>query len=102
MKYTATTTLKKEDTDGQIPAYTLDQYVRGELSQQLAERLKPHLPINRCDGNRATNHATVDFSTELVLLQPAQWQQLKALLGTLPSDHQLIVRQLLAQIDGVG
>ncbi|GAB4011929.1 hypothetical protein GCM10028808_26800 [Spirosoma migulaei] len=103
MNYKLTTTLKKADTEGRIPAYTLDQYIRQELSQQLIARLTPHLPIDRSTDFLHTNQETVDFTTELIFLKPHQWQQVKqALTGTLeslPPEQQCSVQQLISEVD---
>ncbi|MFD2935847.1 hypothetical protein [Spirosoma flavum] len=107
MNYKATTTLKKADTDGRVPEHTLDQYVRSELSQQLINALKSTLSINRSDriseSDHLMNQTTVDFTTELVILKPLQWQQLKdSLSGSIQSlaiDRQMAIRQLIADVD---
>lgn len=99
MNYKAITTLKKDDTEGRIPAYTLDQYVRSELCRQLTESVKQRLHVTRSDNNPLT----VDFSTELFLLKPDQWQLIKETLyhssESLPSDLQLAVQQLINEVD---
>jgi len=95
MKCKATVTLKKADTDGRVPMHTLDEYVRGELLRQVGTALKPHFPVLRSDQDHESvsvlNHPFVDFTTELVVLQPVQWHQLKASLGqafsALPADE---------------
>ncbi|QJD80543.1 hypothetical protein [Spirosoma rhododendri] len=95
----ASTTLKKTDTDGRIPAYTLDQYVRSELSKQLIEAVKPTLSVSRDN----TDAPTVDFKTELVLLTSAQWQYLKdVFLFTsvqLPKAQKTVIQQLIDRIE---
>ncbi|QMW03248.1 hypothetical protein [Spirosoma foliorum] len=103
MHYKLTTTLKKTDTEGRIPAYTLDQYIRGELVQQLIKLVSPRLPVARTDKSAYTNPETVEFTAELTLLKSHQWQQLKqSLLGTiesLPTEQQISVQQLIREID---
>ncbi len=98
----ATTTLKKTDADGRVPAYTLDQYVRGELGQQLLHAINAGLTINRCEPETDSSSSTVDFSTELVLLTSIQWQQLKSVLMRasvlLPVTEQAAIGQLLEEI----
>ncbi|MBD2756494.1 hypothetical protein [Spirosoma validum] len=99
MNYKAITTLKKADTEGRIPAYTLDQYVRSELCHQLAEAIKQRLLITRSDANQPT----VDFSTELILLSSDQWRLIKETLHysaeSVPSDLQLAIQQLINEVD---
>jgi hypothetical protein len=74
------------------------------LSSQLIKALTPHLPISRLDQSGHTaNHNTVDFTAELVCLEPNQWQQLKESLNghlnLLPTAQQLVIRQLIAEVD---
>ncbi|GAB4047402.1 hypothetical protein [Spirosoma litoris] len=103
MHYKLTTTLKKADTEGRIPAYTLDQYIRGELAQQLIKLVSPRLPVARTDKPAHENPETVEFMAELTLLKSHQWQQLKrSLLETLeslPAERQLSVQQLIREVD---
>ncbi|QIP16125.1 hypothetical protein G8759_27565 [Spirosoma aureum] len=103
MNYKAITTLKKADTEGRVPEHTLDQYIRSELSQQLIKALTPHLPINRNDHMQVPSENTVDFSTELIFLQPHQWEQLKqSLNGSLDSllpEQQFAIRQLIDEVE---
>ncbi|MVM30810.1 hypothetical protein GO755_12280 [Spirosoma sp. HMF4905] len=103
MNYKLTTTLKKADTEGRIPAYTLDQYIRSELSQQLINQLIPHLSIARTDNPANTNQEIVEFSTELILLKSHQWQQVKqSLTGALESlspDQQISLQKLILEVD---
>ena len=98
----AITTLKKTDADGRVPAYTLDQYVRGELCQQLLHAINAGLTINRCDSETDSNSSTVDFSTELILLTTGQWQQLSSVLTRvstlLPATEQTAVLQLMDEL----
>ena len=98
----ATTTLKKTDADGRVPAYTLDQYVRGELGQQLLHVINAGLTINRCESETGSRSSTVDFSTELILLTSTQWQQLKSVLmrvsTLLPVAEQTAIGQLMEEI----
>jgi hypothetical protein len=101
MNYKAITTLRKADTEGRVPQHTLDQYIRSELSQQLIKALTPHLPIN--SNERTQVEGTVDFTTELIFLQPHQWQQLKqSLNGSLDSllpEQQFVIRQLIDEVE---
>lgn len=107
MTYKAITTLKKTDTEGRIPAYTLDQYVRSELSQQLIDAVKPRLLIHRSDQISESDHPAgspvVTFTTELILLKPEQWQQLKKSLSgsfdSLSSDQQHVLQQLIDDVE---
>jgi len=107
MNYKAITTLKKADTEGRIPEYTLDQYIRGELCRQLIDAVKSRLLIDRTDRIGeviySVNQETVDFTTEMILLKPLQWQQLKASLtgsiDSLPLDQQLTLRRLIDDVD---
>jgi hypothetical protein len=101
MNYKAITTLRKADTEGRVPQQTLDQYIRSELSQQLIKALTPHLPINSNEQTQV--EGTVDFTTELIFLQPHQWQQLKqSLNGSLDSllpEQQFVIRQLIDEVE---
>ena len=107
MKYKATVTLKKADTDGRVPMHTLDEYVRGELLRQVGTALKPHFPISRSDQAlepfTVLNQPFVDFTTELVVLHPGQWHQLKASLSqaltTLSADDQKDLQLLIDRIE---
>lgn len=105
MHYKAITTLKRSDTEGRISRHTLDQYVRDDLALQLMKALKPALPIDYPETNPVdrAHSSTVDFTTELFILKPQQWQQLKeslrASLDSLPIDQQRIVRRLIADIE---
>lgn len=107
MKYLAKTTLKRKDTDGGVPSATLDQYVRNELTQTLLNVLKPHLSVQRHEYSEESalqaHLARVDFTTELVMLQPAQWTKVKEWLNTadisLPSDQQIALQQLIADVE---
>ncbi|GAB3799135.1 hypothetical protein GCM10028819_21800 [Spirosoma humi] len=107
MTYKAITTLKKTDTEGRIPAYTLDQYVRSELSRQLIDAVKPQLLIHRSDQvsgiDPLESLPIVAFTTELILLKPEQWQLLKKSLGdsfdSLPSDQQQALQQLIDEVE---
>ncbi|MCX6214372.1 hypothetical protein [Spirosoma sp.] len=107
MNYKAITTLKKADTEGRIPHHTLDQYVRNELAQQLIKALKPTLAIDRPTPETASSGLEtplmVDFTTELFILKPDQWQQvrnsLNASANTLPPDQQRLIRQLIDEIE---
>lgn len=107
MNYKAITTLKKADTEGRIPHHTLDQYVRNELAQQLIKALKPALAIDRPTPETASaslaNSLMVDFATELFILKPNQWQQVKNALNesvdTLPPGQQRLVQQLINEVE---
>ena len=76
MNYKAITTLKKADTDGRIPQPTLDQYIRSDLASQLIKALTPALSIDRVDQSTPSaslvNQPTVDFTTELFILNSGQ------------------------------
>ena len=107
MKYQAKTTLKKKDTDGGVPTITLDQYVRHELTQTILALLKPHLNVQRHDyvtESETQAHLTrVDFTTEVLIVHPEQWMQLKRWLTTfdvaLPPDQQVALQQLIADVE---
>lgn len=107
MNYKAITTLKKADTEGRIPQHTLDQYVRHDLAAQLVKALTPALSIDRIDQSESSanlsSQLTVDFTTELFILNPSQWQQLKDSLSTSiassPVDQQRFVWQLIDEIE---
>ena len=107
MNYKAITTLKRADTEGRIPQHTLDQYVRHDLAAQLVKALTPALSIDRVDASSPaaspSGQLTVDFTTELFILNSSQWQQLKSSLSTsvasLPIDQQQFIRQLIDEIE---
>ncbi|GAB3783034.1 hypothetical protein GCM10028818_40130 [Spirosoma horti] len=107
MNYKAITTLKKADTDGRIPQQTLDQYVRTDLAFQLMKAVTPALAIDRIDQTTTSaspaNQVTVDFTTELFILTPRQWQHLKdslsATIDALPIDGQRLIRRLIDDIE---
>ncbi|AKD55099.1 hypothetical protein [Spirosoma radiotolerans] len=107
MNYKAITTLKKADADGRIPQHTLDQYVRSDLAFQLMKALTPTLSIDRVDqGTSSANPATslmVDFTTELFILNPCQWQHLKdslsAAVDALPMDQQRFIQRLIDEVE---
>ncbi|GAB3025957.1 hypothetical protein [Spirosoma pulveris] len=107
MNYKAITTLKRADTEGRIPHHTLDQYVRNELAQQLIKALKPTLAIDRLPPETASaglvTPLMVDFTTELFILKPDQWQQVKnsltASVNSLPPDQQRLIQQLIDEVE---
>lgn len=107
MNYKAITTLKKADTDGRISQHTLDQYVRSDLAFQLMKALTPTLSIDRIDQSTTSvnpaNQLTVDFTTELFILTPRQWQYLKdslnASVDALPIDRQRLIRRMIDDIE---
>lgn len=107
MNYKAITTLKKADTEGRIPQHTLDQYVRHDLASQLVKALTPALSIDRIDAGSPSaslaDQRTVDFTTELFILNPGQWQRLKSSLSasvdSLPIDQQQFIWQLISEIE---
>ncbi|RYF65985.1 MAG: hypothetical protein EOO39_23865 [Cytophagaceae bacterium] len=106
MIYTASTTLKKADTNGQISPQMLDHFVRHELAQLLIKAINPSLTIERSDqpisATAFVTSSTVDFTATLIVLNPHQWQQLNHLvtgwLATLPGDQQLLLQQLLDEL----
>lgn len=105
MKYTASVQLKKADTDGQVPASILDEYVRQELIRQVGACLKPHLVVRKVlDPTPCSNPHTgqVSFMAEGLLLSAAEWNCVKEQLNlgfSSPMDRDL--RSLQSLIDRI-
>ncbi|MBC3789161.1 hypothetical protein [Spirosoma utsteinense] len=84
MKYTASVQLKKADTEGQVPASILDEYVRQELIRLVGACLKPHLIVRKMMDTTDCGDAHTDlvnFISDGVVLSAAEWNCVKEQLS---------------------